>query len=164
MPEADAEQLLRGPLHDHGPNGLCRECHEPFPCPTGLAIYEAVVRGECSHWRRGPIRQDDSQECLDCGVVFVSSGLARERIRHRRKYRLVANRAEPRIEHRFQLGFSVQFLRVDAMSWITAWATDPSWKLCATTITPTSSWSLMLVPRGDAPGPWKPSNRRWIAS
>ena len=28
----------------------------------------------CGHSRRGPIRSDDSQECLDCGVVFVSDG------------------------------------------------------------------------------------------
>jgi len=31
-------------------------------------------RHECGHWRRGPIRADDSQECLDCGLVFVSDG------------------------------------------------------------------------------------------
>ncbi len=28
----------------------------------------------CGHYRRGPIRLDDSQQCLDCGVVFVSDG------------------------------------------------------------------------------------------
>jgi hypothetical protein len=31
-------------------------------------------RAACSHHRRGPIRRDDSQECMDCGVVFVSDG------------------------------------------------------------------------------------------
>ena len=31
-------------------------------------------RADCSHYRRGPIRSDDSQQCLDCGVVFVSDG------------------------------------------------------------------------------------------
>jgi hypothetical protein len=29
-------------------------------------------RADCSHQRRGLIREDDSQQCLDCGVVFVS--------------------------------------------------------------------------------------------
>ena len=33
----------------------------------------ARARG-CGHHRRGPIRPDDSQECLDCGLVFVSDG------------------------------------------------------------------------------------------
>jgi hypothetical protein len=28
----------------------------------------------CGHYRRGAIRPDDSQQCLDCGVVFVSDG------------------------------------------------------------------------------------------
>jgi hypothetical protein len=36
--------MLRGPLHDRGPDGRCIECCEPFPCPTGLAIFEAVKR------------------------------------------------------------------------------------------------------------------------
>jgi hypothetical protein len=34
--------MLRGPLHNAGANGRCAECGEPFPCPTGLAIFEAV--------------------------------------------------------------------------------------------------------------------------
>jgi hypothetical protein len=37
--------MLRGPLHNRGADdGNCSECGEPFPCPTGLAIYEAVKR------------------------------------------------------------------------------------------------------------------------
>jgi hypothetical protein len=35
---------LRGPLHDRGANGRCEACGEPFPCPTGLAIYDMVKR------------------------------------------------------------------------------------------------------------------------
>jgi hypothetical protein len=175
--------MLRGPLHDRGADGRCTECGEPFPCPTGLAIFDAVTReleqpapppaaiipppspptwsppevrwedlegradrcprclhwwvshgvptedgygcsmptssmderergiyevcgceftegntvtprqvriwtdgtswplapedrANCGHYRRGPIREDDSQQCLDCGVVFVSDGRA----------------------------------------------------------------------------------------
>jgi hypothetical protein len=36
--------MLRSPLHNRGADGLCEACGEPFPCPTGLAIYEAVKR------------------------------------------------------------------------------------------------------------------------
>src|SRR5437879_8260156 len=36
--------MLRGPLHDRGADGRCTECGERFPCPTGLAIFEAVKR------------------------------------------------------------------------------------------------------------------------
>ncbi len=36
--------MLRGPLHNRGAGGRCTECGEPFPCPTGIAIYEAVKR------------------------------------------------------------------------------------------------------------------------
>ncbi len=43
-----------------------------FEC---VDVVACMVRcGECPHHRRGPIRGDDSQECLDCGVVFVSDG------------------------------------------------------------------------------------------
>jgi hypothetical protein len=35
--------MLRGPLHTTGPDGRCLECGEPFPWPTGLAIYGAVI-------------------------------------------------------------------------------------------------------------------------
>lgn len=31
-------------------------------------------RADCGHRRRGPIREDNSQQCLDCGVVLVSDG------------------------------------------------------------------------------------------
>jgi len=31
-------------------------------------------RADCGHRRRGPVRPDDSQQCLDCGVVLVSDG------------------------------------------------------------------------------------------
>lgn len=36
--------MLRGELHNRGSAGHCEACGEPFPCPTGLAIYEAVKR------------------------------------------------------------------------------------------------------------------------
>jgi hypothetical protein len=36
------ELMLRGPLHNA--DGLCEECGEPFPCPTGMAIFEAIKR------------------------------------------------------------------------------------------------------------------------
>ncbi len=36
--------MFRGPLHNAGADGRCTECGEPFPCPTGLATYEAVKR------------------------------------------------------------------------------------------------------------------------
>jgi hypothetical protein len=34
--------MLRGELHNRGSAGRCEACGEIFPCPTGLAIYEAV--------------------------------------------------------------------------------------------------------------------------
>ena len=36
--------MIRGPLHNRGTDALCGACGEPFPCPTGIAIYEAVKR------------------------------------------------------------------------------------------------------------------------
>jgi hypothetical protein len=36
--------MLRGPLHNRGADGLCEACGEPFPCPDGIAIFEAVKR------------------------------------------------------------------------------------------------------------------------
>jgi hypothetical protein len=36
--------MLRGELHNRGSAGRCGACGEIFPCPTGLAIYEAVKR------------------------------------------------------------------------------------------------------------------------
>ena len=45
-------------LHQPGPNGLCAECGEPFPCPMGVAIADtkaATARAqqlcECGHPR-----------------------------------------------------------------------------------------------------------------
>ncbi len=35
--------MLPGPLHDKGPDGRGTACGEPWVCPDGLAIYEAVV-------------------------------------------------------------------------------------------------------------------------
>ena len=35
---------LRGPLHNAGADGRCEQCGEPFPCPTGLAVYDSVKR------------------------------------------------------------------------------------------------------------------------
>jgi hypothetical protein len=34
--------MLRGELHNRGSAGRREACGEIFPCPTGLAIYEAV--------------------------------------------------------------------------------------------------------------------------
>lgn len=34
--------MLYRPLHSRGADGRCIECGERFPCPTGVAIYEAV--------------------------------------------------------------------------------------------------------------------------
>ncbi len=36
--------MLNGLLHNRGEDGNCEACGEPFPCSTGLAIYEAVKR------------------------------------------------------------------------------------------------------------------------
>jgi len=36
--------MLRGELHNCGSAGCCEACGEIFPCPTGLAIFEAVKR------------------------------------------------------------------------------------------------------------------------
>jgi len=36
--------MLRGELHNRGSAGRCEACGEIFPCPTGLAIHEAVKR------------------------------------------------------------------------------------------------------------------------
>jgi hypothetical protein len=36
--------MLRGELHNRGSAGCCEACGEIFPCPAGLAIYEAVKR------------------------------------------------------------------------------------------------------------------------
>ena len=34
--------MLRDPLHNAGADGLCTECGELFPCPSSVAIFEAV--------------------------------------------------------------------------------------------------------------------------
>jgi hypothetical protein len=36
--------MMHGPLHNRGADGRCEACREPFPCPTGIAIFEAVKR------------------------------------------------------------------------------------------------------------------------
>jgi len=36
--------MLRGPLPHRDADGLCEICGEPFPCPTGVAIFEALKR------------------------------------------------------------------------------------------------------------------------
>jgi hypothetical protein len=36
--------MLSDPLHNAGADGRCEACGEPFPCPTGIAIYETVKR------------------------------------------------------------------------------------------------------------------------
>jgi hypothetical protein len=35
--------MLCGPLHTRDGDGFCEACGEPFPCPTGIAVYESVV-------------------------------------------------------------------------------------------------------------------------
>jgi len=44
-----------------------RHSSQLFECVGAIAC--AVHRGEC-----GRIRPDDNQQCLDCGLVFVSDG------------------------------------------------------------------------------------------
>jgi hypothetical protein len=36
--------MFTGPLHNRGVDDRCEACGEPFPCPTGIAIFEAVKR------------------------------------------------------------------------------------------------------------------------
>src|SRR5438132_1647268 len=50
---ARSSRMLRGELHNRGSAGRCEACGEMFPCPTGLAIYEAVKR-ELEHPTRQP--------------------------------------------------------------------------------------------------------------
>ena len=73
--------MFRGPLHDRGNNGRCTECGEPFPCPTGLAIYDAVVGKERAdnpddRLRPHPFRH--SEHCASCAVFrpYTSPRLA----------------------------------------------------------------------------------------
>jgi hypothetical protein len=86
--------MLRGELHNRGTASRCEACGEIFPCPTGLAIYEAVKR-ELEHptppppptpattspaiapplysprWEDLPDRED---RCLQCLHWWVSHG------------------------------------------------------------------------------------------
>ena len=55
--------MLRGPLHDRGPDGNCTACGEPFPCPTGMAIYTAVRR-EVEH----PTPRPRVEHCPWCSL------------------------------------------------------------------------------------------------
>ena len=75
-----------------GADGLCDACGEPFPCPTGLAIYEAVKR-ELEHptpphgvFSAGE-RPVDSASCLDSLTPFSgqprTGGLSRPAARVR---------------------------------------------------------------------------------
>jgi hypothetical protein len=63
--------MLRGPLHNRGADGLCEGCGEPFPCPDGLAIYEAVKR-ELNVDRR--VEPQDESELLE--AVGISKAAA----------------------------------------------------------------------------------------
>jgi hypothetical protein len=84
LPEAEGRWLFE---HRY----VCRDCAEAYwvetqsapqvqqdlerdrlslPLPELIARYPSL----CGHYRRGPIQPDDSQECLDCHVVFVSDG------------------------------------------------------------------------------------------
>jgi hypothetical protein len=68
--------MLRGPLHNVGVDGLCEACGEPFPCPTGLAIYDAVKRElECNVARRVP--PEDEDELLEHARPFEPPAPAR---------------------------------------------------------------------------------------
>jgi hypothetical protein len=35
--------VLHSPLHNAGADGLCEACGEPFPCPTSIAVFAAVL-------------------------------------------------------------------------------------------------------------------------
>jgi hypothetical protein len=61
--------MLSGPLHDRDPDGRCRECGEPFPCPTGLAIYEAV-KCELESNVSGRVEPADEPELLERAQPF----------------------------------------------------------------------------------------------
>jgi hypothetical protein len=87
--------MLHGPLHDRGADGRCVECREPFPCPTGLAIFEAVKR-ELEHptpappptatpppiQPLAPVRWEDladrADRCPRCLHWWVSHGVPTE--------------------------------------------------------------------------------------
>ena len=54
--------MLRGSLHNRSDtDGLCTECGEPFPCPTGLAIYNSVVHAS------------EPWQCLQCAKLHPQS-------------------------------------------------------------------------------------------
>ena len=89
--------MLRGPLHNRAADGLCKACGEPFPCPDGFAIYEAVKR-ELEHPTRlaspvvadivtpvvrpAPVRWEDLEDradrCPRCLHWWVSHGVPTE--------------------------------------------------------------------------------------
>lgn len=70
--------MLRGPLHNRGADGLCEECREPFPCPTGLAIFEAVVKAPCEHKRR-EYWWNGWHWCNDCSKMVRPEGPLKQR-------------------------------------------------------------------------------------
>jgi hypothetical protein len=53
--------MFSGPLHNAGPDGLCEECGERFPCTAADAIYDQVVRRNltpnprCPDCKTGPM-------------------------------------------------------------------------------------------------------------
>jgi hypothetical protein len=49
--------MLRGELHNRGADGRCEACGEPFPCPTGIAVYDAVVTER-------KLKRDEAKESL----------------------------------------------------------------------------------------------------
>ncbi len=88
---ADALKF-HGALHQSHGHGTCQECGQPFPCPTGLAIYEAVKR-EHEHptppppplppiVQPAPVRWEDLPDrgarCPRCRHWWVSLGVPTE--------------------------------------------------------------------------------------
>src|SRR5262249_46435726 len=69
--------MLRGPLHDRGPGRLVPRVSRAFPCPTGLAIYNSVVRPEPA-----PVRSEDLGDrwlsCPRCSHFWVDHGVPTE--------------------------------------------------------------------------------------
>jgi hypothetical protein len=60
--------MLRGELHNRGSAGRCGACGEPFPCPTGLAIFEtdqALSSAARSFARWGYVEDVSSSNALE---------------------------------------------------------------------------------------------------
>jgi len=87
--------MLRGPLHNRGADGLCEACGEPFPCPDGLAIYEAVKRElNVAH------RVEPHDELLERAQPFEPEPSGEQRPEGRYQVRFVKNVSSGSVEPR----------------------------------------------------------------